>query len=89
MQSQFAFDAREFGNGVALSEVIALMQNVPGVDFVDVDEIKRPNARAIPQPAAYLIAAKPANGIAAGEASAAELLILDESSLANVELAKS
>ena len=88
LQTQFAFDAREFGAGVALSEVIALIQNVPGVNLVDVDELARPGAPAVPQPAAYLVAAKPANGLAASAATAAELLILDESSLVNVELAQ-
>lgn len=88
LQTQFAFAARELGAGVALSEVIALLQSVAGVDLVDVDELARPGAPAVPQPAAYLVAAKPANGLAASAATAAELLLLDEAALVNVELAK-
>lgn len=88
LRQQFAFGAREFGQGVALSEVIALMQNVPGVDSVAIGEFARPDQPSSPHTAAYLPSAKPANGTAASVAQAAELLILDESSLANVELAK-
>jgi hypothetical protein len=88
LQTQFAFAAREFGQSVALSEVIALIQNVPGVDSVDLDELRRPGVPAGPQPSPYLLAAKPANGIADSDAFAAELLILDETSLPDVEIAK-
>jgi hypothetical protein len=64
------------------------MQNVPGVDSVDLNGLRRPGTPAAPQPAAYLPAAKPSDGIAASVAESAELLILDETSLVNVELAK-
>lgn len=87
LKAQFAFDAREFGQGVALSEVMALMQTVPGVAAVELTRLKRPGTPALPQPAPYLPATKPANGIAASDAVAAELLILDETSLADVEAA--
>ena len=33
----FSFERRELGQGVSLSEIISTIQQVPGVDFVDVD----------------------------------------------------
>ena len=39
--SYFAFDARAFGQPVALSEVMAAMQSVPGVVAVDVNALHR------------------------------------------------
>lgn len=41
LRTQFSFDAREFGQPVILSEVIAIMQAVPGVEAVDVDRLYR------------------------------------------------
>lgn len=41
LRSQFSFDARAFGQPVALSEVIAVMQNVAGVVAVDVNQFHR------------------------------------------------
>ena len=38
---RFAFDAREFGQPVALSEIMAAIQAVPGVVAVDVDALHR------------------------------------------------
>ena len=87
LQTAFAFAAREFGQGVALSEVVALMQDVPGVDAVELDELKRPGGPPGPLPSPYLPAAIPANGIAENEAVPAELLVLDETSLPDVEIA--
>ncbi len=37
----FSFDARSFGQSVPKSEVIAVIQNVPGVLMVDVDDVVR------------------------------------------------
>lgn len=37
----FSFSARSFGQGVTLSEVIAQIQGVPGVDYIDLDLLKR------------------------------------------------
>jgi molybdopterin converting factor small subunit len=39
--AQFSFDARTFGQPVALSEVMAVMQAVPGVVAVDVNLLRR------------------------------------------------
>jgi len=40
-RSRFAFKARAFGQSVALSELIATLQNVAGVAAVDVDMLRR------------------------------------------------
>lgn len=37
----FAFERRAFGQGVSAAEVIALLQGVPGVEFVDLDGLAR------------------------------------------------
>lgn len=41
LRQQFGFDARDFGQPVALSEVMATIQRVPGVVAVDVDALSR------------------------------------------------
>ncbi|MEO7599078.1 MAG: putative baseplate assembly protein, partial [Opitutus sp.] len=40
LETQFAFGARNFGQAVNLSEVITVMQSVPGVLAVDVNELR-------------------------------------------------
>jgi hypothetical protein len=76
---RYAFDSREFGQPVALSEVIAAIQSVSGVVAVDIDAFFRSDA---PQPALQprLIADRPVMG-ADGVVAAAELLLLDPESL--------
>ena len=37
----FSFERRELGQQVLLSEVIAVMQSIPGVVYVDVDALRR------------------------------------------------
>ncbi|MET0399922.1 MAG: putative baseplate assembly protein [Longimicrobiaceae bacterium] len=74
----FSFDRRAFGQPVALSEVIAAMQAVPGVVWVDVDVLARPGGPA--QPAPVLSAALPETG-GGGAVLAAELLVIDPASL--------
>ncbi|MCP3137402.1 putative baseplate assembly protein [Pyxidicoccus xibeiensis] len=37
----FSFERRAFGQGVSAAEVVALLQGVPGVDFVDLDGLAR------------------------------------------------
>jgi predicted phage baseplate assembly protein len=76
---RYSFDAREFGQPVALSEVIAATQSVTGVTAVDIDKFYRNDATTPPkQP--RLIADRPAMG-ADGIVPAAELLLLDGASL--------
>lgn len=73
----FSFDARGLGQAVALSEVVAVIQAVPGVLGVDVDALHRPNQPAVPN--ARLRADAPQPGWAA--ALGAELLTIDAAAL--------
>ena len=89
----FSFVAREFGQGVALSEIIAVIQNVPGVAFVDVetDSFKKTSfVGGVAEESApinnYLHAHLPAPGADAALAEPAELLILDETFLSQLEV---
>jgi hypothetical protein len=41
LRTRFSFDARDFGQPVMLSEVIAIIQAVQGVEMVDVDKLYR------------------------------------------------
>lgn len=86
LAQRYSFDAAEFGRAVAVSEVIALMQGIPGVSAVELTRLSRP-APPPAQPADLLLATLPMNGIAAADAFAAELLVLDPASLNTVELA--
>lgn len=76
---RYSFDARSFGQPVALSEAIATIQSISGVVAVDIDQFYR-NDTPTPAWKARLDADRPAMG-ADGIVSAAELLLLDESSL--------
>jgi predicted phage baseplate assembly protein len=83
LQERYRFDARAFGQAVALSEVMAVIQAVPGVVAVDIDKFYRSD-RPTPEWSTRLEAARPAMG-ADGLVQAAELLLLDEPSLANLK----
>lgn len=83
LRSHFSFDRRDFGQGVTLSEVIAVIQSVAGMVAVDVDALyrtdglggdglKQPLSAAVPQPGAE------------GTVSAAELLLLDPGPFSNL-----
>ena len=39
LQAAFAFDKRDFGQPVAASDVIAVIQNVPGVVYTDLEKL--------------------------------------------------
>lgn len=41
LRSSFSFESRAFGQPVTLSEVISVMQNVPGVGAVDINKLHR------------------------------------------------
>lgn len=77
LHTQFSFDARAFGQPVALSEAIAIIQTVPGVVAVDVDKFYRFGETEDLQ--SRLAAAAPQAG-ADGTVAAAELLLLDPNS---------
>ena len=78
LRERFSFDEREFGQPVARSEVIAVMQNVAGVTAVDVDEFYRSDEPATLKP--LLAADMPRPG--SNNVVAAELLMLDPQPLA-------
>jgi hypothetical protein len=81
LKAAFSFDARAFGQAVALSEVESVIQNVPGVVAVDIDELDKVPGH---QRRKIVTAAKPAAGAAADQVQPAELLTLDETSLADL-----
>lgn len=76
LRAAFSFEARAFGQPVALSEVMAAIQSAPGVRAVDIDTFFRTNDRRGEGLYRALIAAAPEAG-ADGEPLAAELLTLD------------
>jgi predicted phage baseplate assembly protein len=78
LRDEFSFDRRAFGQPVMLSEVIAVIQAVPGVVAVDVDKFYRSDQPAAPNH--RLLAALPEVG-ADGDMAAAELLTLDPAPL--------
>jgi hypothetical protein len=78
LRAQFSFDARAFGQPVMMSEVIATIQNVPGVIALDLTKLFRSENVATLE--ARLLASLPQTG-ASGDVSAAELLTLDSAPL--------
>ena len=85
LATAFSFENRDFGQGVTLSEVLAVMQDVPGVTAVDIDTLTRNQLNNTPSgsfPPASLPAATPQIG--GSEVLAAELLTLDIASLDNL-----
>lgn len=81
---QFGFAARGFGRPVAMSEVMAAIQNVPGVVFVDIDKLHRADSTA--KWNGVILAERPADGAAAEAVLSAELLVLDADSLGDLEV---
>jgi hypothetical protein len=73
LRAAFCFEARAFGQPVTSSEVIAVIQGVPGVAAVDLDTLFRTGTAARLEP--RLIAETPRAGTTT--AVAAELLTLD------------
>lgn len=81
LRGRFGFSARALGQPVAKSEVIAAMQAVEGVDWIDVDAFYR---GATPANRAVLNAAMPRDGRRVGRSdlpNGAELLALDPAPL--------
>jgi hypothetical protein len=74
LRAAFSFEHRRFGQPVMLSEVIALVQSMPGVVAVNIDKLHRAGAAAKLNP--RLEAALP-TGADPAALSAAELLMLD------------
>jgi predicted phage baseplate assembly protein len=82
LRTIFSFDTRAFGQAVALSEVVAVIQGVDGVVAVDVTKLYRTDDPAGPGKNDVLLAAVPQAGVGAlpgsqnDNISPAELLIL-------------
>jgi hypothetical protein len=75
LEAAFSFDAREFAEAVALSEVLAVMMGVTGVVDATVSAL-----HVVTEPVARneLLGARPARWNAAGNVvDVAELLVLD------------
>ena len=81
---QFGFAARDFGRPVAMSEVMAAIQKVSGVVFVDIDKLYRADSTA--KWNGVILAERPADGAAADAVLPAELLVLDADSLTDLEV---
>jgi uncharacterized phage protein gp47/JayE len=76
--TQFSFESRRLGQSVALSEVIAVIQAVPGVVAVDMDSLYRiDDVSEVSGLADVLIAATPQVGGTDYFLEAAEILLLD------------
>jgi hypothetical protein len=76
LAARFGFHAQKFGERVALSQVEAVMQGVPGVAWVEVTALHRDDAGAVTrQP--WLPADAPETGGEAGDLLPAELLTLE------------
>jgi predicted phage baseplate assembly protein len=82
LRATFGFESRSFGQPVSLSEVVAAIQGVPGVLFVDIDQIRRTDLSDLVTP---LGSDAPRPGSAASVA-AAELLTLDPAPLDELEV---
>jgi hypothetical protein len=77
LRSRFSFAARSFGQTVNMSEVIAVAQDVPGVEAIDLDRLYRTTPPAdAPVVNPRLPAALPGIG-PDGHMVAAEILVLD------------
>jgi hypothetical protein len=83
LRDRFGFDARSFGQPVELSDVISVIQVVPGVVAVDVDRLYRDDAPGSPTslPAPRLLAAMPTVA-PGGTLVPAELLTLNSAPIA-------
>jgi predicted phage baseplate assembly protein len=80
LQSAFSFAARAFGQGIVLSEVVAVMHKVAGVQAVDVETLRRNDGVGGDGLKNPLPAAAPQLG-ANGTVAPAELLLLDTATL--------
>jgi hypothetical protein len=79
----FSFERREFGQPVAFSEVVAVLQQEQGVEAVNLTQLYRSDEESTVPPPALLVAA-PAQTGPGGEMLGAELLLLDPSPLSDI-----
>jgi hypothetical protein len=83
LSTAFSFDQRDIGQGVAQSEVIAVIQQVPGVIAVELTIFNLQGTAAVSPLPAVLLASSPAAGTQ-GEPTGAQLLTLDPASQGNL-----
>ena len=86
LRDRYSFTNREFGQVVALSEVIAVIQSISGVVSVDIDQFYRGDTPAPPL-MSRLFAQSPSMG-ADEIVEPAELLLLDDNSLTRLVAAQ-
>ena len=86
LRREFGFTAREFGQSVAMSAVLATLHRIPGVESVDLDHLQRTDRLETENPAPRLAADLPVGGVNS-TVPTAELLTLREDSLLNLTLA--
>jgi predicted phage baseplate assembly protein len=86
LREGFSFEAREFGQSIALSEVLSVMHLVPGVQAVQLTQLYRVDDPAAPSLQTELPAMVPQSGSGAGSLGA-ELLTLDASPLVEIGVA--
>ncbi|MFZ4859028.1 MAG: putative baseplate assembly protein [Desulfuromonadaceae bacterium] len=90
LRNYFSFDARQFGRNVALSEVVALIQNAPGVEYVRLTRLTKSEQAGSSQNRTETIlrAACPRAGAAMEsiKTQSAEILVLDDASLTNLKV---
>jgi hypothetical protein len=86
LRAHFAFDARELGQPVQQSDVIAAAQSVPGVVAVDLTKLyggTTPYAQTVPSRQVRLLASR--THVDQGVAKPSELLTLDPAPFALLE----
>jgi hypothetical protein len=77
LRHQFQFDVRQLGQNVSFSEIVALIQNVPGVNSVALTKFKLSKDGSNSARNSILVAARPQAGAAVDSVKPAEVLVLD------------
>ncbi|WP_213803540.1 putative baseplate assembly protein [Granulicella sp. dw_53] len=85
LTSNFAFERRLLGQGVAQSEIIQIIQQVPGVIALELTAFNRQGATSTTPLAPVLRASAPSTG-SNTVPSPAEMLLLDPASIANLRV---
>ncbi len=79
LSTAFSFNQRQIGQGVAQSEIIAVIQQVPGVIAVELTIFNLQGTAPVSPLPSVLLASSPAAGTQ-GEAAGAQMLLLDPAS---------
>jgi len=83
LSTAFSFNQRQMGQGVAQSEVIAVIQAVPGVIAVELNIFNVQGDQPVSPLPPVLLAASPVAGTQ-GEPAGAQMLTLDPASQGNL-----